>query len=100
MKVRPETRIHGQEGRVNTGWPPPHLVEKVSICDTNHQVEGRATTGEASEYLKKTSVISVGFLRQNNDDTCGARCGGARRPSQGLHRLSIKLNNTKVYIFG
>ena len=56
MKVRPETRIHGQEGRVNTGWPPPHLVEKVSICDTNHQLQGRATTGEASEYLKKTSV--------------------------------------------
>ena len=42
--------------RVNTGWPSPHLVQKVSICDTNHQVQGRATTGEASEYLKKTSV--------------------------------------------
>ena len=42
--------------RVNTGWPPPHLVQKVSLCDTNHQVQGRATTGEASEYLKKTSV--------------------------------------------
>ena len=31
-------------------------MQKVSICDTNHQVQGRATTGEASEYLKKTSV--------------------------------------------
>ena len=40
--------------RVNTGWPSPHLVQKVSICDTNQQVQGRATTGEASEYLKKT----------------------------------------------
>ena len=54
--ARPETLIHGQEGRVNTGWPSPYLVQKVSICDTNHQVQGRATTGEASEYLKKTSV--------------------------------------------
>ena len=42
--------------RINTGWPSPHLVQKVSICDANHQVQGRATTGEASEYLKKTSV--------------------------------------------
>ena len=42
--------------RVYTGWPSPYLVQKVSICDTNHQVQGRATTGEASEYLKKTSV--------------------------------------------
>ena len=56
MTARPETRIHGREVRVNTGWPSPHLVQKVSICDTNHQVQGRATTGEASEYLKKTSV--------------------------------------------
>ena len=31
-------------------------MQKVSICDTNQQVQGRATTGEASEYLKKTSV--------------------------------------------
>ena len=52
--ARPETLIYGQEGRVNTGWPSPYLVQKVSICDTNHQVQGRATTGEASEYLKKT----------------------------------------------
>ena len=52
--ARPETLIHGREVRVNTGWPPPHLVQKVSICDTNHQVQGWATTGEASEYLKKT----------------------------------------------
>ena len=29
--ARPETLIHGQEGRVNTGWPPPHFVQKVSI---------------------------------------------------------------------
>ena len=31
-------------------------MQKVSICDTDHQVQGWATTGEASEYLKKTSV--------------------------------------------
>ena len=54
--ARPETLIHGREVRVNTGSPSPHLVQKVSICDTNHQVQGWATTGEASEYLKKTSV--------------------------------------------
>ena len=28
MTARPETLIHGQEGRVNTGWPPPHFVQK------------------------------------------------------------------------
>ena len=56
MTARPETLIHGREVRVNTGWPSPHLVQKVSICDTNHQVQGWATTSEASEYLKKTSV--------------------------------------------
>ena len=48
--ARPETLIHGQEGRVNTGWPSPYLVQKVSICDTNHQLQGRATTGEASYH--------------------------------------------------
>ena len=50
LKVRPETRIHGREVRVNTGWPSPHLVQKVSICDTNYRVQGRATTGEASYH--------------------------------------------------
>jgi hypothetical protein len=27
MAARPETLIHGQEVRVNTGWPSPHLVK-------------------------------------------------------------------------
>ena len=71
MTARPETRIHGREVRVNTGWPPPHLVQKVSICDTNHQVQGRATTGEASEYLKKTLVRDLFVMaygtRQNSE---------------------------------
>ena len=55
--ARPETLIHGQEGRVNTGWPSPHLVQKVSICD--------------SEYLKKTSVRDLFVMayetRQNSE---------------------------------
>ena len=34
---------------------PPHRA-KVFICDASHPVHGRATTGEDSEYLKKTSV--------------------------------------------
>ena len=48
--ARPETLINGREVRVNTGWPSPRLVQKVSICDTNYQVQGRATTGEASYH--------------------------------------------------
>ena len=32
---------------------PPHL-SKVFICDATHQMHGRSTTGEASEYLKNT----------------------------------------------
>ena len=33
--ARPETLIHGQEGRVNTGWPSPHFVQKVSVIKKN-----------------------------------------------------------------
>ena len=72
MTARPETLIHGREGRVNTGWPSPYLVQKVSICDTNHQVQGRATTGEASEYLKKTSVrdlFVMAYVTRQNSET-------------------------------
>ena len=29
MTARPETLIHDREGRVNTGWPAPHFVQKV-----------------------------------------------------------------------
>ena len=50
---------HHQEGRVNTGWPSPHLVQKVSICVASHLVHGRATTGEDSEYLKMTLLGDV-----------------------------------------
>ena len=43
--------------RVNTGWPSPYLVQKVSICD--------------SEYLKKTSVRDLFVMayetRQNSE---------------------------------
>ena len=37
LTARPETLIHGREGRVNTGWPSPRLVQKVFICDIPYQ---------------------------------------------------------------
>ena len=40
LTARPETLIHGREGRVNTGWPSPHLVQKVFICDTTINFRG------------------------------------------------------------
>ena len=30
LPSRPETHIRGQEGRVNTGWPPPFIGQKSS----------------------------------------------------------------------
>ena len=53
--ARPEI-AHPRSGgaRQHTGCPRTSHVAKVFTCDATHQVHGRATTGEASEYLKKT----------------------------------------------
>ena len=54
MTARPEILIHGREVRANTQAAPRTNLAKVFNCDATHQVHGRAITGEASEYLKKT----------------------------------------------
>ena len=56
MTARPEILIHGREVRANTQAAPRTNLAKVFNCDATHQVHGRAITGEASEYLKKTLV--------------------------------------------
>ena len=63
MTARPEILIHGREVRANTQAAPRTNLAKVFNCDATHQVHGRATSGEDSQYLKKTLLRDL-FVMQ------------------------------------
>ena len=68
--------------RVNTDCPSTYLAE-VFNCDTTHQVHGRATTGEDSDYLKKTLIRDMFVM------ACGAM--------QSREMMSLSVKNTALW---
>ena len=83
MTARPEILIHGREVRANTQAAPRTNLAKVFNCDATHQVHGRAITGEASEYLKKTLMRDMFVM--------------ACRAVKSRETMSLSVKNTALW---
>jgi hypothetical protein len=90
--ARPETLIHGQEGRVNTGWPSPHLVQKVldRTGEKNwKKLPDRNPGRKPGRNLQKA-------FRKSNSAQAGRNPGRNPRRNPGRNPVLLKCPNNKA----